>query len=238
MEQNFNFKVKAWLNNFIHHEPKKIQYYIFALTHKSYSNEHFLKYSYENLEFLGDSIINFLVCEFLYKKYNQSNHEGFLTQQKIKLVQGKTLALVAKKIHLNDYLLLGKGTNKERNNDKILEDAFEALIAAIYLDLGINVCRSFLSKTLFLYNKKQLEKTVDYKTFIQQTFASYGNKNIKYFTKQWQNNCYQSTLIINRNVFGKGIGHKKKEAEQLAAKNAYMKLVKTIHSNNIMKKQN
>lgn len=95
METNSN--LTQWVSNLLKCRPRKINYYIQALTHMSYSNEHFLSYSYENLEFLGDSVLNFLVCEYLYKKYYRKQHEGFLTQQKIKLVQGKTLALAAKK---------------------------------------------------------------------------------------------------------------------------------------------
>lgn len=226
MDKKNNSNLKQWISNLLHCKPKKINYYIQALTHMSYSNEHFLKYSYENLEFLGDSILNFLVCEFLYKQYNNDKHEGFLTQQKIKLVQGKTLAFVAKKIHLNDYLLLGKGASKERNSNKILEDAFEALIAAIYLDLGLDVCRNFLSRTIFLYDKKQFSQITDYKSLIHNALSSIGSKNIVYSSQQQPNRKYYVKLYINNCLFGTGCSVKKKEAEQLAAKQSWQKLAK------------
>lgn len=224
MEINFN--LKQWIGNLLGFKPKKINYYIQALTHMSYSNEHYLNYSYENLEFLGDSVLNFLVCEFLYKKYNKKQHEGFLTQQKIKLVQGKTLALAAKNIHLDKYLLLGKGAIKERISDKILEDAFEALTAAIYLDLGLNVCRDFLSKTIFTYDKKQFSQIIDYKSMIQHALSCSGSKNIVYLPQQQANKKYLVKLYVNGCYFGSGCANKKKEAEQLAAKQAWQKMAK------------
>lgn len=226
MDQKFNLNLKQWLAHLLQCKPKKINYYIQALTHKSYSNEHYLNYSYENLEFLGDSIINFLVCEFLYQQYNNNQHEGFLTQQKIKLVQGKTLALAAKKINLNQYLLLGHGADKERNSSKILEDAFEALTAAIYLDLGLNVCRNFLAHTVFLFDKKQVSKITDYKSLIQRSFSSCGNKNIVYSQTQLPNNQYYAKLFVDGYLLGSGCASKKKDAEQLAAKQAWQKLAK------------
>lgn len=222
MEINSN--LKQWVSNLLKRKPREINYYIQALTHMSYTNEHFLNYSYENLEFLGDSILSFLVCEYLYKKYNRKQHEGFLTQQKIKLVQGKTLTLAAKKIHLDKYLLLGKGAIKERVSNKILEDAFEAFIAAIYLDLGINICRSFLAKTIFAYDKKQFSQIVDYKSMIQHTLSSNGSKNIIYLSRQQANRKYLVKLYVNGCCFGSGCASKKKEAEQLAAKQAWQKM--------------
>lgn len=222
METNSN--LTQWVSNLLKCRPRKINYYIQALTHMSYSNEHFLSYSYENLEFLGDSVLNFLVCEYLYKKYYRKQHEGFLTQQKIKLVQGKTLALAAKKINLDKHLLLGRGAIKERISDKILEDAFEALTAAIYLDLGLKVCRDFLSKTIFIYDKKQFSQIIDYKSMIQHALSGNGSKNIVYLSQQKENRKYLVKLYINGCYFGSGCASKKKEAEQLAAKQSWQKM--------------
>ena len=100
------------------------------MNHPSYRNEHHLNYDYEKFEFLGDAIFGFLISLNLFLKY-KNERECFLTQKKIQLIQAKTLFLVSKKIKLNNFLLLGYGMQKLSNIDKIIEDSFKALIAAI-----------------------------------------------------------------------------------------------------------
>ena len=121
--------------------------YIQSFTHTSYLNEHpsELIESNERLEFFGDSILAFIIADYLYTKFEDFT-EGTLTSWRSQLINGQTLARIAKKIGLGDCLLLGKGedNNDGRNNISILEGALEAFIAAIYLDAGINIANKII----------------------------------------------------------------------------------------------
>ena len=121
-----------------------------ALTHSSYAHELRNKKievaCNERLEFLGDSVLSIVTSEYLFKKFS-ALPEGDLTHIRAALVQSHSLALYANKIHLGDYLYLGNGEEKNRYRQSILEDAFEALLAAIYLDAGdgaLDEIRKFL----------------------------------------------------------------------------------------------
>ena len=169
--------------------------YITALTHSSYRNEHHLDCDYEKLEFFGDAIIGFLISKYLFLKYKNEN-EGFLTQKKIQLIQAKTLVFIAKKIKLDNFLLLGKGMQKLSNIDKIIEDAFEALIAAIYLDQNMEICQKVVKKIFRLVDENTISPlTYDYKSFIQNKFINWNKVGkVKYLTKRLPNNLYRSSL--------------------------------------------
>ena len=218
-------KIKKWLKETLDIIPHNLSLYITALTHPSYRNEHHLNYDYEKLEFFGDAIISFLISKHLFLKYKNET-EGFLTQKKIQLIQAKTLVLVAKKIKLNDFLLLGKGMQKLSNIDKIIEDAFEALIAAIYLDQNMEICQAVVKKIFLLIDENILSPlTYDYKSFIQNKFISWNKMKVKYLTKKLPNNLYRSSLWFNQIKYGEGFGSNKKNAEKQAAKNAYTKFI-------------
>ena len=119
--------------------PINLEYYQKAFVHKSvlrFLSTQNLNKSYERFEFLGDSVLNLIIANFIFNKY-KNEEEGHLTRIRTKLVNGKTLSYLAKKIKLNDFIIISKNveTIGGRDNDRILEDVFEAFVCAIYLDL-------------------------------------------------------------------------------------------------------
>lgn len=226
MNKAYNQILNRWLKTTLGCAPKQLSIYVEALTHPSFSNENKLSYNYQRLEFLGDSILNFLVAEYLYNKYKKQN-EGALTISRSKMVQGKAEVYAAKRINLQNFILLGKGLNKAKCSDKIIEDGFEALIGAIYLDLGLDAVNKFLRKTIFSYESHALlQDTKDYKTLVQEALVKHNVKNSMYRLKQINKETFEAKLVSHGITYGHGIGHNKKEAMTFAAKNAYDKLVK------------
>ena len=202
-----------------------------ALTHSSYSNEtgarnHHLLCN-ERLEFLGDSVLSIIVSEYLFKE-NKYLPEGELTKLRKELVCGKTLSDLAKGIGLGDYLLLGHGEEKNggRENDKILENAFEALLAAIYLDAGAEGKASVSEFLMPLVREKvkEIGHGSDFKTalqqFVQQTEGDFLEYVVVGESGPDHNKTYTVEAKLNSNIIGRGSGKTKKEAEQNAAKEA------------------
>ncbi|MDO8060136.1 ribonuclease III [Candidatus Phytoplasma citri] len=207
-------------------KPKNINLYINALTHSSYANEHNLKnQNNERLEFLGDSIINFLMANYLYRK-NQDN-EGIMTKKRAQAVCVASLLIYSAEINLKQYILLGKGERKRGiYNYSIIADAFEALFAAIYLDLGyLQVKKTFhyivvpcLSKVIGI---------IDFKTQLQELVQT-RHQHIKYKIVAETGLAHEKEFIaevyLSEQLLGKGEGKTKKSAEQQAAKIALEKL--------------
>ena len=206
-----------------------------SLTHASYINEHKLGkhqdgklFCNERLEFLGDSVLSLISSEFLYEKY-PDKEEGYLTKLKAKLVCSQTLASFSRHFSLGEFLILGKSLDSNgRNTQSILENAFEALIAAIYLDSNKNLktVKSFLIPLLDEKLKEIIENDIewDYKTIFQQFIQSQSNDKISYVCigehGPDHDKTFEFEVKLNSNVVGKGTGKTKKEAEQNAAKNA------------------
>ena len=203
-----------------------------ALTHSSYANEH--KSSdlpcecNERLEFLGDSVLSLIVSEYIYEKYSR-RPEGELTKIRAQVVCSKSLSNFANKISLGNYLYLGKGEESSgRNKTTILENTFEALIAAIYLDS--NHSKDAVANFLLPLLESEIEaasyeKTAhDYKTALQQFIQAMGKDKIQYtLTNEVgpdHNKTFEVEVRLNSNVIGKGVGKSKREAEQAAAKEA------------------
>lgn len=200
-----------------------------ALTHSSYSNELRAKKisvsCNERLEFLGDSVLSIIVSEYLFKE-NRYLPEGELTKLRKELVCGRSLSDLARGICLGDYLLLGHGEEKNggRENDKILENAFEALLAAMYLDAGVEG-KSVVSDFLMPRVKEKIKEIghgSDYKTalqqFVQQTEGDFLEYAVVKESGPDHNKVYTVEARLNSNVIGRGSGRTKKEAEQNAAK--------------------
>lgn len=226
MNKEYIKNLQSWLKNLLGCNPKNISYYIEALTHRSYANEHNQNYSYQRLEYLGDSVLGFLTAEYLYKKYPKK-HEGDLTVLRKRLVCSNTETAIAKQINLQNYILLGVGAAKSTGIDKILEDCFESLIGAIYLDLGVQPIKKILNNTLFKFdNETIMNSALDYKTLVQEALMKHNTKNAMYHTKQLGPNDFEAVLKVNGIVYGHGIGKNKKQAEKAAASEAYSKLVK------------
>jgi len=221
----YNQVLSKWLKSVLKTSPKSLSYYVEAFTHRSYSNEHKLNYCYQRLEYLGDSILGYLTAEYLFHKYPNAT-EGELTIIRKKMVQSKGEILAAKKINLQNYILLGQGFKKNSDIDKIIEDCFESFLAAVYLDLGLEHVSKILNETLFwLEDNKILEEALDYKTLVQEALVKHNTKNALYHTIQQDKDTFVSTLQAGGIVYGKGIGHNKKSAETNAAKEAYQKLL-------------
>lgn len=191
--------------------------------------------TYERLEFLGDSVVNFLTTEFLFLN-NIKENEGILSKKKSAIVSGVILAEVAAHLKLNEYLIAAKEVDK--NNPTLLADVFEALIGAVYLDAGIDKCREILKKFLFSEEKKILNSEVfqNPKMLLNEKTQELGLGLPTYKTiEEWgefHKRNFKIVVSINEEDFGVGIGLSKKEAEQNAAKKALKKL-KLKHINNL-----
>lgn len=203
-----------------------------ALTHSSFANEHRMSGKpcecNERLEFLGDSVLSLVVSEYIYDKYGKSP-EGDLTKIRAQVVCSRSLSSFANKISLGDYLYLGKGESASgRNKPTILENAFEALIAAIYLDSGNS--KETVAKLLLPLLSGDIEDAsndqmaYDYKTSLQHFVQAGGKDKIQYILTNEYGPDHQKTFEVevrlNSNVVGSGRGKTKREAEQAAAKEA------------------
>lgn len=198
-----------------------------ALTHSSYANEKKIPGgSNERLEFLGDSVLSIVVSSYLYENLT-SVTEGELTKMRASLVCEKSLYVFAQKINLGEFLLLGKGEENTggRERPSILADAFEAVIAAIYLDGGYEPAAKhilrFIPKDIQIRRKPVFS---DFKTILQEIVQKNPEEKVEYVLVGEEgpdhNKRFVVEVCLNSNVIGKGKGRSKKEAEQLAAKEA------------------
>ena len=199
-----------------------------AMTHSSYANEHHGTHLQcnERLEFLGDSVLGFVTAGYLFTHYPDLP-EGDLTKLRASIVCEKSLWGWAKEIHLGDYILLGKGEENSggRERPSIQADAFEALIAAVYLDSGMERTREFLMPFV-LRSLENEEKPAfkDYKTLLQEIVQKNPEEQLSYELVEERGPDHDKTFVvqvkINSNVIGHGEGKSKKAAEQMAAKEA------------------
>ncbi len=203
-----------------------------AFIHRSYLNEHknYRGQSNERLEFLGDSVLSIIVSSHLFKNLPQSP-EGKLTQLRAALVRTETLAKLAQKLSLGQYLYLSKGEEDSggRNNNSILANTFEALTGAIYLDQGMESARDFLAENV-LSNWKQLAETAvsDNKSKLQEVLQKLYHQSPSYkIINTWgpdHDRRFEMGVYLGQECFGKGEGKNKQEAAQNAAKNALSEL--------------
>lgn len=217
--------MKAWEDEIQYHfQDKKLLE--LALTHSSYTNENARHCNNQRLEFLGDSVLSLLVAELLYKRFPEKD-EGELTKLRSSLVCDRSLAAFGKQIHLGEKLVLGKGEEVSggRTRTSNLEDAFEALVGAIYLDGGLNKAREFVLQ--FIPDRIELEHLAtqsDYKTTLQEIIQKNPEENISYVligeSGPDHDKRFVSEVRLNSNVIGQGEGKSKKQAEQMAAKQA------------------
>ena len=201
-----------------------------ALTHSSYANENMGGRAgcNERLEFLGDSVLSLTVCNYLYRTYPELP-EGRLTVLRKNLVCQRALADYATRLELGNFLLLGKGESKDgREKPKLLEDAFEALLGALYLDSGdLETVSHFLIpfiKVEIAKLERELQPLEDYKTLLQQYVQQTPGEELHYelVSEKGPDNAkiFEVRVLVNSNCFGSGQGSSKKEAEQNAAREA------------------
>jgi len=221
---------------------KNVSVYQRALVHKSiykavkrYRGEapiqEYLLQHNERLEFLGDSVLGLIVANYLFHKYPDKN-EGFLTRIKTKLVNGTQLANLAREINLGKYIIMSTHVEniKGRNSQKILEDAFEAFLAAIFKDLGFDAVNSFVVNLINTldFNEVLLEDN------FKDTLLKYTQHNFRNNTPEYQlvstdgpphNRTFTVVVTIENNFYCEGTGKSKKQAEQNAAEKTF-KLIK------------
>ena len=197
-----------------------------ALTHSSYANErwHNSLKSNERLEFLGDSILGMVVAEYLYHKY-PDRPEGELTRMRADMVCEKSLAAVAARIDLGRHLILGNGEERfgGRNRDSILADAVESVIAASFLDGGMDAAKQLIH-TFILDAPMVKQHNADYKTALQELVQQKKNQVLSYAlvgeSGPDHDKRFDVEVSLNGSVIGVGSGSSKKRAEQMAAKAA------------------
>ena len=198
-----------------------------ALTHSSYANErwHNSLMSNERLEFLGDSILGMVVAEFLYRNF-PDRPEGELTRMRADMVCEKTLASVANRIDLGRHLMLGNGEEQGggRSRNSILADAVESVIAASFLDGGMEAARQLIQQFILVEVPVTKLHNVDYKTALQELVQQKKNQVLSYTlvgeSGPDHDKRFDVEVKLNGKVVGIGSGSSKKRAEQMSARAA------------------
>lgn len=202
-----------------------------VFVHRSYLNENpnFSLDNNERLEFLGDAVLELIVTEYLYKKYD--NPEGELTNWRSALVRGQMLSKIAEELGINDYLYLSRGEHKSTGKARqiILANAFEALTGAIYLDQGYDTAKIFVNTFLIKYLNEILEKELykDAKSRLQELSQDINAITPVYKVISESGPDHAKVFVIGvyigEKLFGEGTGESKQEAEQKAAEAALEK---------------
>ncbi|MBR6840045.1 MAG: ribonuclease III [Oscillospiraceae bacterium] len=194
-----------------------------ALTHSSYANERRGCECYERLECLGDSILGFVTADFLYR-HDPKIPEGRMTKLRAELVCEQSLYAVAARLGFSQEMRLGHGAERtgERNRQSILADMVESVIAAIYLDGGLENARRFILDMLLLPADLEDEhRLIDHKTALQEYLQRDGECSIRYEEVSESgpdhNKTFVFRVLVNGEASGEGSGRTKKEAEQAAA---------------------
>ena len=205
--------------------PTNVNLYYEAFTHTSFSNENPSMESYERLEFLGDAILEFIISEYLYKEKHLP--EGVMTKMRARYVCEEALATYAKDLKFERDIKLG-GSEPEAN-DTIIADVFEAFIAACYLDKGLDFTKELVLNVVTKYIDKNVDFLHDYKSTLQelvQTDKKSVTYNIISETGPSHDKTFVCEVLVDGIVLGKGTGSSKKQAEQMAAKEALSKQAK------------
>lgn len=202
-------------------EPSDIHLYELAFIHESYSNENDIDECYERLEFLGDSVLDLVVSEYLYYIDSELT-EGQLTRMRANYVCKKALYTYSTELGLDQYIKLGVGAELSRREiDSVISDVFESFIGALYLDLGLEAVEEFLTKTVIPHIEHQDIFFYDYKSELKQ-LCDHNCSELTYELIKEEgephNKKFTMAAIINGEKYGEGSGGSKKEAEQNAAK--------------------
>lgn len=202
-----------------------------ALTHSSFANQYKDTEYNERLEFLGDSVLQLCITEYLFKNY-LDKAEGELTKIRSLIVCENSLFEIAKKLDLGNYIRMSKGEELTggRNRTSIQADAVEAVLAAIYLDKGLEFSREFILNQFRDIIDKAIENKIilDFKTKLQEHLQKNGEVNIIYDLVKFEGPPHRrkffTKVLINNECMGDGEGFSKKEAEQASAKQALEKM--------------
>ncbi|MEO2494524.1 ribonuclease III [Clostridium paraputrificum] len=202
-----------------------------AFTHSSYAKQFKESQYNERLEFLGDSVLQLTITEYLFSNY-KNKLEGELTRLRSLIVCENSLYNVARKLGISDFIMMSKGEELTGGRDRISiqADAVEAIIAAIYLDKGLEVAKEFILTDFNDIIKKAIDNKIilDFKTKLQEYLQKDGDIDINYELYKHEGPPHRRKFFVNLYVEGKllgsGEGYSKKEAEQNAAKEALVKL--------------
>ena len=196
-----------------------------ALTHSSFANEGRGGEHYERLEFLGDSVLGFITARYLFEK--DRGPEGELTKLRAAVVCEKALCAYSKQLGIGQYMRLGRGEQHSGGAERpsILADMYEAVLAAIYLDGGMEPAEKFVLRFIIPEAETQRRRQFkDYKTALQEIVQQNPGERLEYVLSGASGPDHNKTFIsevhLNSNVIGVGRGHSKKESEQQAAREA------------------
>ena len=208
-------------------KPKDITLYKRAFSHSSYANEHPSKQSYERLEFLGDAIVDLVVADYLYENFRET--EGEMTKVRASYVCESALYEYSMALGLNHYIQFGHGEIDKDDSSKksVIADVFEALTAAIYLDLGFATARRVVLSIVTPYINENITFFSDYKSALQIAVQT-DKRSVEYVLINEEGPSHKKVFTVEVRVegiiYGRGIANSKKEAEQNAAKEALDKL--------------
>lgn len=225
MEKDINI----FLNKF-NIKTKNKELYERAFTHSSFNSDAKTHHhDYERLEFMGDSVLGFVVASLIFKHHPEME-EGDMTRMKSTLVQSMSLAKFAKELGYDEFIRAGHSLSFEEasKNHNILEDVFEAVIGAMYIDQGIEFCIQFITKVFEneVINFKS-DDYKDYKSLLQEAMQAEYRESVVYKTLEENgpphDRTFKVAVTFNDIVLGVGVGKSKKEAAQRAAKDALSK---------------
>ncbi len=196
-----------------------------AFCHSSYANSFSLK-SNERLEFLGDSVLGFVIADKIY--HDKDYAEGNLSKLRSKIVSENPLADLCDKLDLAKFMLIGNGSNKFKPTVSMKADLIESIIAAIYLDGGLKFAKKFILSHFksIINNAEGLEILEDSKSLLQEKFYDQKIKYVYSKTGKEHDPIFKVKVYINDCVCGKGEASTKKQAEQIAAKEALKNITK------------
>ncbi len=213
----------------LHLNVKELHHYEVAFTHSSCHVSDTHKQNYEKLEFIGDAVINFAVAALIFDIHSDKLDQGKMTKMRSELVQTKGLAKYAKQLQFQDYIQFGRSLkNDDRQNERFLEDVFEAFVGALYIDLGIDVARHFISN-IFKSDiaNFSFELLSDYKSELQEAVQSETREALHYLVIKEEGPSHDKTYTVEVYLddicLGRGVGKTKKAAEQHAAREALAK---------------
>lgn len=217
-------------------EYKNEIFYLEALTHPSYVNENKVDHDdYQRLEFIGDAVVGLTVADYIYRRCKDMA-EGELTLLRAALVRKETLGELSKRINLSEYTFVGHGGDHEiKDNPKFLCDIFEALVGAIYMDLGFERAKEFVTDQMESYIKeKGIESFIvtskDYKSRLQELVQADTKRTVEYYCVETKGPTNAPSFLyhvmMDGLVLGEGRGPNKKVAQQEAAKDALSKMAK------------
>lgn len=192
-----------------------------AFTHSTYGNE-YNKTSNERLEFLGDSVLELIVREYVYRFY--PNSEGKLTEWKKQIVDKTSLCNIVDSLGLAQHLKLGGSLKNQTLSTKLKSDLYESIVGALYLDGGIEKARDFILKTIDFKSKIEFlnNNSLDYKSTLQELVQKEYLQHPTYIDKDSKNGLFVRAVVINNKEIASGEGTTKQEAEKHAAYNAIM----------------